>query len=51
MSEFPQLDPWMIDALPLGRVTLYIALAEERVKHRAREQKRLEAEARAAGRR
>lgn len=48
MTEFPQLDPWMIDALPLGRAVLYIAQAEERVKARNREHQRLEAAARAA---
>ncbi len=45
MSELPQLTPDMMDALPLGKAVLYIAQAEERVKHRAREQKRLEREA------
>lgn len=45
MTEFPQLDPWMIDALPLGRATLYIAQAEERVRFREEERRRLEAEA------
>ncbi len=46
MTEFPQLDPWMIDALPLGRAVLYIAQAEERVKARDRERRRIEREAR-----